>query len=159
MDRMIHTVCPRGCLCARPSLVLERRSNGVDCPKWTTSRESCSPKNGQHESAMHPRIPLSRCAGRSRPTHNYQTLEGTPTATSSYKACLASVGPPSPATGLILERGGCCPPLCARDGSRDPAPRHRYRPRLALPSILSLSLSPSSSWKKETKRKVPTRCN
>lgn len=34
MDRMIHTVCPRGWL--RDSLVLERRSNGVDCPKWTS---------------------------------------------------------------------------------------------------------------------------
>lgn len=92
---------------------------------------------------MHPRIPLSRCAGLSRPTHNYQTLEGTPTA-SSYKACLASLWapspPPSPATGLILGRR--LPALhFARVMARDPAPYHRYRPRLALPSILSLSLS------------------
>ena len=50
-----------------------RRLSEVDVARCT--------KEQQHESTMQPRIPLSRCAGRSQPTHNYQTLEGTPTAT------------------------------------------------------------------------------
>ena len=56
--------------------------NGVRTASIARSgrRELCT-KERQHEPAMHPRIPLSRCAGLSRPTHNYQTLEGTPTAT------------------------------------------------------------------------------
>lgn len=58
----------------------------------------------QHESTMHPRIPLSRCGGGNggggggwsadqgrRPTHNYQTLEGAP---DGHRARIRPVSPP-----------------------------------------------------------------
>lgn len=79
-----------------------RRSPGaprVDCvPRGGGRRSLAEPTRAlhrtnerQHESTMHPRIPLSRCGGQGRPTHNYQTLEGAP---DGHRARIRPVSPP-----------------------------------------------------------------
>ena len=153
MDGMIHTVCPRGC--SRDSLVLERRSNGVDCPKWTSRAVHQRTATRAGYASSHSSLTLRR----PQPAHTQlSNIRGNPDGHRPARIrpvsppCGPPSPPPSPATGLILGRRlPACLPAClpglhfARVMARDPAPYHRYRPRLALPSILFLSRVPGKT--------------
>lgn len=105
MDGMIHTVCPRGC--SRDSLVLERRSNGVDCPKWTSRAVHQRTATRAGYASSHSSLTLRR----PQPAHTQlSNIRGNPDGHRPARIrpvsppCGPPSPPPSPATGLILGR-------------------------------------------------------
>lgn len=131
--------------------------NGVRTLSIVRSGRRWCAKEQQHESAMHPRIPLSRCGGRGPAHTQLSNIRGNP---DGHRARIRPVSPPwAPPLRLVAATDPLGPPTYSRSRSCvracDPA-RAPSAERRTLPSRGPCSLA-AGSENYATPRKVPTR--